>query len=158
MINYLSLNTYQQVTYIFEYAQLAVAIVGIIGNIFVFAVFSRPNLRKHSYSFYCRAMAISDICLLMNCFKNWTSYIFDANLDTFSPFFCSISVFILYLSGGQSLTLLTLITADRMLTIVYMNRFDFLKKRWFQWLMVFAGIVYNIPINVLSLINNHLIL
>ena len=132
MLKYYILNTYQQVTYIFQCIQLIIGVIGIIGNIFVFIVFSRHNLKKHSYSFYCRAMAISDIGVFIFTFKNWAAYVLEANLETVSPFFCSITLFIVYILGGQSILMLTFITADRMLTIVYMNRFTFLKKRWFQ--------------------------
>ena len=157
MLNFLSLNAYQQVTYTFECIQLIIAVIGMIGNILVFIVFSRPNLKKHSYSFYCRVMTISDIGVLIYFFKNWVSYVLEANLDIVSPFFCSISRFILYIFGGQSTFIITLITADRMLTVVYSNRFAFLKKRWFQWLMVFVGIVCNVSINSLSVIYIHIV-
>ena len=157
MLNLLSLNAYQQVTYIFQCIQFIIVVIGVIGNIFVFIVFSRPNLKKHSYSFYCRVMVISDIGVLIYFFKNWVSYVLEANLDIVSPFFCSISRFILYLFGGQSTFIIMLITADRMLNIVYSNRFAFLKKRWFQWLMVFIGIVYNVSVNSLSVIYIHIV-
>lgn len=157
MLNYYSLNTYQQVTYIFQCIQSTIGVIGIIGNIFVFIVFSRPNLKKHTYSFYCRAMAISDIGVFIFTFKNWASYILEADLDVVSPFFCSINSFLIYLLGGQSILMLTVITADRMLTIVYMNRFSFLKKRWFQWLIIFIGILYNALLDILLPINTRLI-
>ena len=157
MLNYYSLNIYQQVTYIFQCIQLLVSVIGIIGNIIVFIVFSRPNLNKHTYSFYCRIMAIIDIGVLIFSFKNWASYVLEANLDIVSPFFCSISEFLVYTLAGKSILMLTFITADRMLTIVYMNRFTYLKKRWFQWLIIFIGVVYNVLINLMLPINNRLV-
>jgi hypothetical protein len=157
MANYYSLNTFQQVTYIFNYIQLIVAILGIIGNILVFFIFSRPTLKKHSYSFYCRVMAISDIGLLIIYFKSWASYVLDANLDIVSAFFCSISQYLPYFFGGLSITMLTLIASDRMITIVYSNRFTFIKRQWFQWVMVFICIVYNASVNLLPPLNNHIV-
>ena len=127
MQDFFSLNTYQQVTYILLNVQMIEAIIGIIGNIFVFIVFSRPNLKKHSYSFYCRVMATTDIGVFLYCFRNWAAYFLDANLDVVSPFFCSISQFVIYILGGVSFVMLTLISADRMVTIVYPNRFTFIK-------------------------------
>ena len=157
MLNYNSLNINQQVTFIFQCIQFLVGLIGIIGNIIVFIVFSRPNLKKHSYSFYCRVLAIIDIGVFIFTFKNWASYVLEANLDIVSPFFCSINLFLIYILGGQSILMLTFITADRMLTIVYMNRFSFLKKRWFQWLIIFIGVVYNVLLNLMLPINNRLI-
>lgn len=157
MVNYLSLNTYQQVTYICENIQLIIAVIGIIGNILVFIVFSRPNLKKYSYSFYCRAMAIADIGLFACILKNWTAYVLDANLDIVFPFFCSTSIFLLYLSGEQSVLILTFLTADRMLSIVYSNRFNFIKKRWFHWSIVIVGLVFNTSLNSLPVIYDRII-
>ena len=157
MLNYSNLNIYQQVTYIFQCIQLIVSVIGIIGNILEFIVFSRPNLKKHAYSFYCRVMAIIDIGVLVFSLKNWASYVLEANLDIVSPFFCSISQLVIYTLVGQSILTLTFITADRMLTIVYSNRITFLKKRWFQWLIIFIGIVYNVLINLMPLINIRLV-
>lgn len=66
-------------------------------------------------------------------------------------------IFLVYTFSGKTVFQLTLITADRMLTIVYMNRFTFLKKQWFQWLMIFIGIAYNISINTPNIIYNHIV-
>lgn len=157
MLNFLSLNAYQKVTYIFECIQLIVIFIGIIGDILVFIVFSRPNLKKHSYSFYSRVMALNDICLFIYCFKNWAVYFLDANLDIVSPFFCSIGQFIFNTLGAQSMFILLLITADRMITIVYSNRFNYLKKRWFQCLMVLIGIVVNASLNTMTVIYSQIV-
>ena len=136
MLNYNSLNNYQQIIFVFQCIQSIVGVIGIIGNILVFIVFSRPNLKKHSYSFYCRVMAITDIGVLINCIKNSASYVLETNFDIIFPFFCSISQYIPNFFGGLSITKLTLIASDRMVSIVYSNRFTFIKKRWFQCLMV----------------------
>ena len=157
VINFWSLNTYLQISYILQNIQLIVSALGMIGNILVFIVYSRPDLNKHSYSFYCRVMAISDIGLLICYIKTWALYILDANLDTVSAFFCSISQFLPYFFGGLSITMLTLIASDRMITIVYSNRFAFIKKQLFQWLMVFICIVYNASFNLLPPLNNHIV-
>ena len=156
MVNFWSLNTYLQISYILQNIQLIVSAIGIIGNILVFIVYYRPDLNKHSYSFYCRAMAISDIGLLICYIKTWALYILDANLDTVSPFFCSISQYLPNFFGGLSITMLTLIASDRMITIVYSNRFAFIKKCWFQWLTVLICIVYNLSVNLLTPLNNYI--
>ena len=157
MLDYSSLDNFQQITYIFECLQLVIGVIGIIGNILVFVVFSRPSLKKYSYSFYCKVMAIADIGVFIFTFKNWASYVLDADLDLVAPFFCSICTYLVYSFGGLSITMLSLITADRMITIVYSNRFAFLKKPWFQWLIVFAAIVYNVSFNVLPAIYNRIV-
>ena len=157
MANFLNLNTYQQISYICQNIQLIIAVIGIVGNILAFIVFSRSNLKKHSYSFYCRVMATTDIGLLICYIRNWASNILDANLNIVAPFFCSMNMFLSYFFGGLSLSMLTLISSDRMIAIVYSNRFKFIKKRWFQWLMVAVGIVFNVGINIMPAITNRLV-
>lgn len=158
MVDFNSLsNIYQQLTYVFTNIQLIIAVLGIIGNVFVFAVFSRPSMSKYSYSFYSRIMAISDICILIQCIKNWASYSLDANLDTVLPFLCSLGQYLTFFFGALSVFILTLITADRMIAIVYSNRFAFLKKRWFQWIMVLIGVVLMTMENILFAIKSEIV-
>ena len=121
---------------IFEYIEFVIGIIGLIGNIFLIIVFSREPLRKYSYSFYCLIMAISDICYMTYIFIEWSEIILGASLLTKGPFFCKLSKFIPYYFADFSIHLLTLISIDRMVTIVYPRQFLMIKKRWLQSLIV----------------------
>lgn len=129
-------SIYQKISYAFGYVQIIVGLVGLVGNSLIIVVFSRKSLRKYSYSFYCMMMAISDICLMSYVFIEWTANSIGADLRKVGPLICKIVIFIPRFFGGVSIFILTAITIDRMLTIVYPRRFLVIKKRWFQALIV----------------------
>ena len=127
---------YPRIVFIFEYFQLAIGIIGVIGNFFEIIIFSRQSLNKYSYSFYSRVMAISDFCFMVYAFINSIGFNFGFNLETLGPMFCKIVQFIPYYFAGFSIYILTIIAFDRMITIVYSRRFLITKKRWFQRVVV----------------------
>ena len=130
---------YERILFIFEYIRLIIGVIGFIGNVLSIIIFSRRSLSKYSYSFYSRAMAISDVFLAFCCLIDWIGYNFGAHLEALGPFFCKIFEFMAFYFAGFSIHMLTIISIDRMLTIVYHRRFLYTKKRWFQFLMI--GIV-----------------
>ena len=142
---------------IFEYIEFVIGIIGVIGNVFVIIVFSRESLRKYSYSFYCLIMAISDICYMTYIFIEWSEIILDASLLTAGRMFCKISKFIPYYFADFSIHLLTLISIDRMVTIVYPRRFLVIKKRWFQSLIVTILVLIIVSKNIIIPINYDMI-
>ena len=157
MLEYQNLNYYQQITYIFLYIQFIFGIIGIIINILVFLTLFRPSLNQYSYSFYYRVLAISDITVLIHCFRRWFAFFLDANIDLISPFFCAVSSFLPLVSGALSVFLVTIISVDRLATMVYTHRFMALRKRWFQWTIVLIGLLTSVSINIVVPFNFHLI-
>ena len=136
MENNTSIIVYERILFIFEYIRLIIGIIGVTGNVFSIIIFSRQSLSKYSYSFYSRAMAISDVFVAFCCLIDWIGYNFGAHIEALGPFFCKIFEFIAFYFPGFSVHLLTIISIDRMLTIVYHRRFLLTKKRWFQYLMI----------------------
>ena len=94
---------------------------------------------KYAYSFYCLIMAISDIFYMTYTYIDWTGYIFGAKLELVGTIFCKLVYMIPNYFDDFSTHLLSIISIDRMITIVYPRRFLVIKKRWFQSLVV--GIV-----------------
>ena len=127
---------YKQINFALGYVQLFIGLIGLIGNVLVIVLFSRRSLSKYSYSFYCRAMAISDSGIMTFTFLDWASFNLGANLETTGPLPCKIVEFFHEYFVGVSIFLLTIIAIDRMLAIVYPKRFIVLKKRWVQYLVV----------------------
>lgn len=153
MIDFYQLDTYGRIKFVFQNLQILIALVGICGSLLTFCVFSRARLRKYSYSFFSRAIAVSDIIVLIHSFRHWASNILEADIDLVNQFFCSIGEFQPYSATMTSLWLLTLMSLDRLTTIVYPNRFKLLKSRWTQFLLVSVVVVYsmlmsiNLPLN-----------
>ena len=148
MLDFNSLNYYQRVTYIFKWLIGILGFIGVISNILAICVFSRKSLRKYSYSFFCAIMAISDVFLLLHLFRHWAGYILQADLSSASQFFCTVDTFTENIAATFSLWMLTVISFDRLFTVVYPNRFQTFKKRWFQVLIVVVLLVYSIAVNL----------
>lgn len=146
MLDFNTLNGYQKATYVFQHLQAFVSLLGVIGNLLIICVFCRRSLRKYSYSFYSKAMAVSDIIVVSHSFRHWARFMFDADIDLVAPFLCSINEYQPYVTVGLSLWILFLISIDRLVTIVYPNRFKLLKQRWCQALLVVAVTIINMAI------------
>lgn len=153
MLNFYSLNYYQQLSYIFLNIQLATTFIAVAGNILVFIIFSRSAFKKYAYSFYFRVMAVSDTLVFFRTTKNWVAFFVGTNLDVLSQWTCTFDNFISLTSISLSINLLFLIAIDRMLTIVYPNRFQLIKKRWFQVLLVAIAFLIAIGENIITPIN-----
>ena len=153
MLNYYSLNYYQQISYIFLNIQLATTFIAIAGNILVFIIFSRSAFKKYAYSFYLRIMAVSDTLVFFRTTKNWVAFFLGTNLDVLSQWTCTFENFISLTSISLSNNLLFLISLDRMFTIVYPNRFQVIKKRWFQFVLVAISFLIALGENIIIPIN-----
>lgn len=147
------MNLYQKLTQIFQYILLVVGIVGIVGNLLTFCVFCRKRLRKFSYSFYSRVMVCSDIIVLMHTFRHWAATVLKADIDLVAPFLCTIDEYQPYVATFTSLWLITLISIDRLITIVFPTRFKLIKKTWFQVTLVLIVISYSFLVNILLPLN-----
>lgn len=153
MIRHFSKNRYEEAIFIVKNVYLWLCIVGIFGNILSVVIFCRKFLKSYSYSFYCRLMAVNDTILLVNFSAHLIKDFIDTNFDIVSPLFCSLKVYPNYVIGTISLWLLTLISIDRLFTIVYPSRFNIIKKRWFQITMISVIISYSIIINLTAALN-----
>lgn len=52
-----------------------------------------------------------------------------------------------------SLSILMIISLDRLISVMYPNRFGVLKKRWFQVLVLFVALVYSCGLNIVLPLN-----
>lgn len=144
----MELNSYDQVLLICRLIQGLLSIIGIFGNVLTICVFSRKSLRKYSYSFYSRALALSDTVLLAFFLINLAKDFGLIESKSRLSFFCSIRAYHGYVNGTFSLWLLSIISFDRLIKIVYPNRFKLFKRRWFQLLLILLTIVYSFLVNL----------
>lgn len=136
MVDFNSLNYYQKWTYIVQNIQFAICIIGIISSTFTFVIFLRKRFRKISFCFYARIMALSDGFCLIYSIRHWAALILDQDLDFVSVGLCKLGEYSVFSFSSVSVWLLALIGFDRCLTIIYPNRFPFIRKLYFKSLMV----------------------
>lgn len=157
MREFKELNVYEKINFICQYVQSIIGLVGIVGNILAICVLQRKSLKKYSYSFYWRILACSDIIVLIHTFRHWLKFILDFDIDLLSPVLCRFNEYQPYVAGYISLWLLTVISIDRLVTIVYPNRFGFIKRRPFQIAVIAIILVYSLFINILLPLNSRLV-
>lgn len=131
-MNFYNLNNIQKINYMFLCLQISIAVIGIIGNALNIVVYMRKRFKNISFSFYNKVLALVDIIVLLHSSRHWAASMLDANIDTVAPFLCSSMEYLSVVATFTSLYLLMFISIDRLITIAYPNRFNVIKKKWFQ--------------------------
>lgn len=117
--------------YVMEFTRnacLFISIFGIVGNVLLIIVFSRDKLKKTSFSIYFQALAIIDILNLYPLILYYAILMFNIRL-TSSIFGCKFFNSVPFLTQGASSWLLTQISLDRAINIIFPKRFLFLTKK-----------------------------
>lgn len=146
MISYNSLSYYQQIAYIFQNVQLIVTSIGLASNATTFVVFSRKRLRTYSFSFYIRVMTVCEIFAFLHGLRHWVAFIDESDLNLVASFFCTINEYQPYVAATISCWMLTSISIDRLITILYPHRFKILKKRNFQIMILVIVALYSLGV------------
>ena len=121
-----------------------VLVMGAIGNIFSFIIFSRDKFRKTSFSLYFRVLAFSDTFTLLYIINDIPNVLYGQDLQNRSYFWCKTFRYWLYAIAPVSGWLLVVISLDRMLSIIRPNKFLFLKKKQTQATICFVNLAYNL--------------
>lgn len=126
-----------EVENIFKYLllslMLASILLGIIGNVLSYLVFSlSPKLRQQSISIYFRAIAIVDTLTLVNGILHFLTATIDFNLSQVNEFFCKTKGPFSYTVGAVSPWLMVVVSIDRFISIRFPRRFPALHKTSLQ--------------------------
>ena len=121
------------------------SLVALVGNLLSFAVYSRSSFVGQSASFYFRVMAITDTIFVLN-WPELFEYTFNYVLFTRYSLACKILIYFLYSLPSISNWILTVVSLDRMLTIIFKNRAAILAQRKTQIAILFFIFVYNLGI------------
>lgn len=143
------MNSYQQINQIFQCFQLIICLFGVVGNVLSICVFSRKSLKNYSYSIYSRALSLSHTALLFHILLHSVFGMLHSTreIDFIGSFFCTIRDYPGYVIGTISILMLTLISIDRLISIVYRNRYKITKKSWFQATAISTIIIYSLIVN-----------
>ena len=121
-----------------------VLIMGSIGNVFSFIIFSRDKFRKTSFSLYFRVLAFSDSFTLLYIINDIPNVLYGQDLQNKSYFWCKTFRYWLYSIAPVSGWLLVVISLDRMLSIIRPNKFLFLKKKQTQATICCVNLAFNL--------------
>jgi hypothetical protein len=123
---------------------LIVIILGPIGNILVFKIYSTPTMTKTSMSIYFRAMSINDTINLINLLVLYLIHEFNFDPSQWIGFLCRVENYFSYVQSPTTAWLMVVISLDRFFNITYPPRkFPLRSKKPFQLIISFFIIIYN---------------
>lgn len=139
------LNTFDQLEIFVKYWYLSMALLGIIGNSLMFTVFSAGrSLKKHSFSMYFRAMAVSNLSMNIYFTIYFYEFIIQKSIIDLSQFLCKFGSFFTFMIRPLSSWYLVAANIDRFLTIIFPLKFAFLRKPKFSLQITILILIYNI--------------
>lgn len=128
---------------ILNYSCVPIAVLGFVGNLLMLVVFSQHTLRKLTVSAYFRASALINLYINLNLIKIFASLQLNYVLRNQSRFLCKSVMFFIYATGAMSAWYLVAAGIDRLVTIVYPNRFAFMHRTHTPLVIIAILSVYN---------------
>ena len=127
--------------------EVAVIAIGLIGNLLSIIVFTRKTFRNNSISTYCIALAISE-CLSLIQFINIVYYFkYSAYLMDLNDTFCSIENYAVILVSAIPSFIMIAFSVDKLISM-RTKSIAMLKKKWFQWSVVAAIVLFHIGLYI----------
>jgi hypothetical protein len=127
---------------LFAYFGPVLIAVCLIGNLITFVIYSRKSFRKWPFSLYMRALNVSDSIGAILFLRLIYGIGYGIEINIINQFFCSFSYYSIGSVTVISAYLLCIFSFDRTASIVFANKFGFLKKRWFQIGAIVTIVVY----------------
>ena len=117
----------------------AINFMTILGSIFSFVIYSRKAFEKSTIRIYCRALAIFDLFMLVPFLVGFIGALQNISITTENDFWCK---FVNFIAVGLSPIpgwILVVFSFDRLIAVSMTKRFEFAKKKWFQYSLI-AGL------------------
>ena len=124
-------------------SRISIILAGIIGNIISFIVFSRKTFRNNSINTYCRALAVSDLFIIIEVVRDVSSFFktnlfFDISNET-----CKVFYYISMQYSSIPIWILVAFSIDKMLN-VKTSPPKILKSKLFQWCVVLGIFIFHL--------------
>lgn len=132
---------------------LVFTILGYLGNLLSFIVFSSRSMRRHSISIYFRAIAVFDSICLIDGIYFFISKKFHVDMNTMSDLLCRTKSYFFYATGPIPAWLIVIVSADRFVSIGFPRRFQFLFKSSLQVIIILSIVIYNFSLYLFMILN-----
>jgi hypothetical protein len=117
---------------IYRYVTPTFSAIFITFNILNFIVYSRKTFKNKPIAFYSRVINVLDSISALLMIRRVFSSGFNIGIDQLNPILCALGSYSVGSISVMSSLLLCMISFDRMMSILYPNRFNILKKKSFQ--------------------------
>lgn len=128
------------------FGYFATFILGIIGNLLSFKIFSRDAFKGHSFTIYFKFMTLNDLTITIYSATFILRSVFNIDLRTYSSFLCPTIDYITYILSPISSYLLVVISIDRFIKIQFQSKFGFFFRPKFQITLIFLIYTFNVII------------
>lgn len=123
--------------------RIALVLIGLIGNVITFIIFSRPVFEKNSISVYCRALVIADSFTFVNLIYDIGIAFFDINFVDHSDFACVLINYTGMIFGALNGWILITFSIDKLLNMKSIGN-SLIKKRWFQYAVIISLFIFHV--------------
>lgn len=133
---------------VFIISRVIIMIIGILGHILSFIVFSQPVFRKNSISAYCRTLAVFECFTVNQLISDISLAFFKTYLPISSHTYCKIFYFISSAFSSIPGWILVFFSFDKMISMRQQvsDKLDFIKKRSFQFATIGFIVLANLVI------------
>ena len=117
--------------------------ISLIGNLISIIIFSRKTFRNNSISTYCLALSIDEFFALFKFAENIGIIAFNVNLIDQSETICKVFSYIPAIYNAVQPCILVAFSVDKLLSM-RISSIGIIKRKWFQWLVVAAIVMFNV--------------
>ena len=117
--------------------------IGLIGNLISIIIFSRKTFRNNSISTYCIALSINEFFSLIRFSINIGTIAFNVNLLDQYDILCKGFSYISSIYSAVQPCILVAFSIDKLLSM-RTSQIPIIKKKWFQWSVVAAIVLFNL--------------
>lgn len=139
------MNLFEQLKNYINIVLLVVILLGLVGNVLSFRVYSNRKLKSNSVTIYFRAISVLNFLMILNV---WVEFL-TRTVEQFSPrdrftIVCKLIYFNIYSMGPMTPWILVAISFDRFFNICFPKRFVFYKKRSFRQYVIAIVVGFNL--------------
>lgn len=124
--------------------RLGTILIGIIGNILIFVIYSRPVFKNNSISIYSRALALVESGTIINLIYEYGTTFFNYFIGNHSDLGCILFYYIGISTASSSGWILVALSIDKLLSIRKPGKSSFFKQRSFHYMVVLSIVLINL--------------
>ena len=136
---------------------LGINCMTILGSVLSFIIFSRKAFEKSSIGFYCRFLAVFDLFVIYNFGLGLATTTLKTSFISKYDIICKLAFFIS--SGVSSIPgwILVVFSFDQLIIVSRTERFQFFKKRWFQYSIILTIFLVQCSIFIVTFFSNGIV-
>lgn len=123
---------YEEIELALSKVQMVIILIGLVGNVFSFVVYSKKVFANNSIGVYCRAMAIFDSLTLVQIFIDLFFIFFTPGSSLLASITCKLNHYLIVSFSSISGWILVAFSLDKMACITQRRRFNLIKRKCFQ--------------------------